>query len=170
MKDMMIAALFSGSTLIAGMAIVMNRPRSLILGWLGVGTLQSFSLLITGFELLGVLNFIFVIATSTVFQIYSALFGTEAIKAAEKKIDRKDWMIACGAGATAAIVLIYAYLETPLSVENAKDLSLEIFSKRLLKSFPELVFVLATTLFLSLVAWGAIGRPGWKAVNKGEMR
>ncbi len=168
MKTLLLVTLLVLSSGFAGTTLFARTPRRLVLGWLGVGVVQSAFLLVVGFELLALLNLLFVLAGATVLQLYSALFGTAAIHAAEKIRNRKDWIYGIGSGATLASILVFGLVSTLPVGTVAPDLETSAFAKELLVSFPELPWIVGVTLFLGVIVWGAVGRPGWKRVPGGR--
>lgn len=165
MKSALLNVLLAFSTVIAGFSVFSNTSRRLVLGWLGIGISQSCFLLVIGFELLALLNLLFVAASATVLQVYAALFGTGAIYQAERVRSRQDWIYGIGAGATLAAILTFAVVGTFPEAEFSADLTAGAFSRELLARFPELPWILAVIFFLSIVVWAVIGRPGWKVTR-----
>jgi hypothetical protein len=112
MKAILVLVLLVLSTTLATTTLFTQVPRRLVLGWLGIGTIQSIFLLVLGFEYLFLTNLLFVVSSATALQIYSALFGTRATHEAESMRNRKDWIYGIGAGATMAAILLFALFGT----------------------------------------------------------
>lgn len=162
MKPGLLVVFLVVSTLLAGGTLVATTPKRLVIGWLGIGLSQSLFLLVIGFELLALLNLLFVVASATVLQLYSALFGTAATHDAEKTRERRDWIYGIGAGGTIGAILVFALVSVFPESETGADLTAPDFATEILASFPELPWVLGVTLFLAIVTWATVGRPGWK--------
>jgi len=167
MKIPLLIVLLILSTVLAGLTGFSRIPRRIVLGWLGVGLCQSAFLLVIGFEFLALLNVLFVVASATVLQIYSALFGTGAVHAAENIRTRRDWIYGVGSGTTLAAILTFAFVSTFPEGKLIGDLETPVFANEILTVFPELPWILAVVLFLAIVVWAAVGRPGWKRVPGG---
>jgi hypothetical protein len=166
-KATLVLVILALTSILAGLTIFTRLPRRLVLGWLAVGVCQSVFLLVVGFEFLALLNLLFVAASATVLQLYSALFGTGAIHESEKTRTLTDWIYGVGTGATIAAILIFGLVSTFPMGNLANDLETPIFAKEILTHFPELPWIIGITLFLGIVVWGAVGRPGWKKVPGG---
>lgn len=164
---LLIAILFLSTTIAAGTLFSRTAKRT-VLAWLGVGLCQSLFLLVIGFELLSCLNLLFVLASATVLQLYSAVFGTGAIYDAEKTRARADWIYGLGSGATIGAILVFAIVGSLPEAEVAGDLSAPDFARGLLSRFPELPWVMGVTLFLAIVGWATVGRPAWKRNDGGS--
>jgi hypothetical protein len=168
MRPVILVVLLSLSTILAGLTVFSKRSRHAVLGWLGVGLCQSAFLLVIGFEFLSLLNVLFVLASASVLQIYSALFGTAAIYESEGARARPDWIYGLGAGATIAAILGFAFGDSFSGGTPSLDLETSAFAKEILVKFPELSWILGVAVFLSLVVWASIGRPGWKRTAGGR--
>jgi len=168
MKTVLILTLLGGASAFAGATLFGKLPRRLILGWISVGFCQSAFLLVIGFEFLFFLNLLFVVASATVLQVFSALFGTRAIHDAEAERSRKDWIYGIGAGVTMAGILVFALVNAAPEGSLASDLDTPSFAKEVLTAFPELPWILGIVLFLAVITVGAIGRPGWKKISGGS--
>ncbi len=162
MKPILLVALLGASTSLAAGTLFTRTTKRLVLGWLGVGLFQSLFFLVIGFELLALLNLLFVAASATVLQLYSAVFGTGAIHRAESERTRQDWIYGIGSGATIGAILVFALVSTFPEAETRGDLAAPEFAKEMLAAFPELPWVMGVTLFLAIVTWATVGRPGWK--------
>lgn len=165
MKVVLVVGLLSTSVILAALTAFTSLPRRMVLGWLGVGLCQSFFLLVIGFEFLCLLNLLFVVASATVLQIYSALFGTAAIFASERTRARSDWIYGIGTGATVASILAFSLVGTFPEATIVPDLDTPLFAKAILTSFPELPWILGVVLFLMVVASAVVGRPGWRRTS-----
>ena len=168
MRIAILLSLLLISTGFAGASLFSRLPRRMVLGWVIVGLAQSLFFLVIGFELLALLNALFVAASGTVLQIFSALFGTAAIEVAERVRTRADWIYGIGSGATIAAILLFGFVSILPEGNLGPDLETAAFSRELLGSFPELPWMIGVTLFLSIVGWAAIGRPGWKRTKGGQ--
>lgn len=168
MKPTLVAAILGVSTILSGITLFSDRSRSLVLGWLSVGLCQSAFLLVVGFELLALLNVLFVAATATVLQLYSALFGTEAIYESERIRTRQDWVYGIGTGTTLGAILLFALIGTLPEGTISPDLETSIFAKKILGFFPELPWIIGVILFLLIVVSATVGRPGWKRLGGGS--
>ena len=165
MKPALLAAILAISSMFAGITIYSRVPRRLVLGWLGVGVFQSLFILVVGFEFLALMNLFFAVASATVLQLYSALFGTEATFQSEKNRTLKDAIYGIGAGATVVGILTFALVGTIPEAPLSPDLETPVFAKEVLTAFPELPWILGVILFLAIVVWASVGRPGWKFVS-----
>lgn len=168
MKPMLLVALLGLSTALGAGTLFSRTTKRIVLGWLGVGLFQSLFFLVIGFELLALLNLLFVAASATVLQLYSALFGTGAIHRAETARTRADWIYGLGSGATIAAILVFALVSTFPEGATGGDLAAPEFAKEILGAFPELPWVMGVTLFLAIVTWATVGRPGWKRGSGGS--
>lgn len=168
MKPWILASLLGLSTIFACATLFSHRPRRIVLGWLAVGICQSAFFLVVGFEFLALLNVLFVAASATVLQLYSALFGTAASRAAERTRTRQDWIYGIGTGATFAAILVFALVSTLPETPLAADLATTAFAKQVLSVFPELPWILGVVLFLTIIATATVGRPGWKRAPGGS--
>lgn len=167
MKEWILISLLGVSTALAAFTVFSRVSRRLVLGWLGVGFFQSAFFLVIGFELLALANLLFVVASATVLQLYSALFGTAAIQRAESVRMRRDWIYSLGTGATLFGILGFALSNSPSGSPLSPDLETPVFANELLTVFPELTWILGVILFLGIIVWATVGRPGWKKTRGG---
>jgi hypothetical protein len=162
MKAEILLFLIAVSVFSGAYSIFSTTSRKIILGWTAVGISQSIFLLVMGFELLFLINALFVLASTTVLQLYAAVFGTGAVAKVEKERSLQDWIYGLGAGLTFAVILLFAFVGTLPDAPFSADIENGVFSKEILTQFPEMPWTIGALLFLSLVISAVIGRPGWK--------
>lgn len=162
MREMIVYATLAISFGIALFTVITRRPRWMVLGAAVLGVVQSTFFLVVGFELLALWNFLFTVAAATLLQLFSALCGTAATAAAESERSRTDWIYGIGTALTIGSIVAFGISETAPGTLREGDLSFVDFSRVLVDRFPALTFVLGLVLFLSIVTWSTIGRPGWK--------
>lgn len=85
MKEYLIVSLLSLSSFLGLVAVLVSSPRKMIISWLAVGIIQSIFFISLGFELISLLNIIFVISSATVLKLFSSLYGSEKTSRSEKK-------------------------------------------------------------------------------------
>lgn len=165
MKIPFLYLLLGISTAIGAVAIFSHTPRRMVLSWLGVGLFQSAFFLLLGFELLAILNALFVVGSAIVLQLFSALFGTGHTHLAESNLSRGIWIKAIGSTLTLAAVIGFALSDVQPFDKLSDELDAVQFSNVLLTRFPELPWILAVILFLIILVSATIGRPAWKKVR-----
>ncbi len=166
MRVVGVVVILSLATALGLFTVLTRRPLRMTYGWLGVGFLQSAFFLLVGFELLAIWNALFTLATASVLQLYSALFGTGENQRAECERKRADWIYGLGATTTLGGILGFAISDMDPARLNENELSLRAFAAQLIERFPGLSLAVGFSIFLAIVAWSTIGRPGWKEAKK----
>lgn len=164
MKPLLIGFFLLLSSFFAVLAVLTASPRKMILGWLGVGLLQSFFFLVIGFELIALLNVFFTIGIATVIKLFSSLYGSEEAFKIESKVSIRDLIFGLGQTLTVGAALLFALSEVSWVDRFHGDLVSGVFANTLVERFPELPWVLGFILFLTLVVGSTVARPAWKKV------
>ncbi len=170
MREIFVYAALAVSFGLALYTVTTRRPRWMVLGAAALGVVQSAFFLVVGFELLALWNFLFTVAAATLLQLYSALFGTGATAAAESERTRSDWIYGLGTALNLGAIVGFGVSEMPPGRLREGDFSFAEFSRALVDRFPALTFIFGLVLFLSIVTWSTIGRPGWKKTGSEESR
>lgn len=165
MKFFLLIFFLTLSSVFALTAVLATSPRKMILGWLTVGVLQSAFLLVVGFELVSLLNMVFVVGSSTVLKLFSSLYGSEETKRIEAKITIKNWIYGIGQTLTLGSILALALSEAVVIERFHEDIDTRTFAAGMMEKFPELPWILGFILFLLLVLGATVGRPAWKKVQ-----
>ncbi len=166
MKFALLLGFLTGSSLFALISILSTSPRKMILGWVGVGLLQSLFFLVIGFELIALLNLLFTVGSATVLKLYSSLYGSEETRRIERERTARTWIYGFGETLTISAVLIYAFSEIGGSDRFREDMEVGTFANGLVERFPELPWILGFILFLVIVVGATVGRPAWKRTQE----